>query len=127
MRAIRLQNEVTDVVASSEPMKTSEYLLVRELAHRINNEYASLIGVSSRMASRSISDEVKAALFEVINLLHNLPIDQACRPGSARDRDGAVRVRSPSGRREMLEAWYDRLRIDHKFCSARFRRPRRNN
>ena len=71
MRAIRLQNEVADAVASSEPMKTSEYLLVRELAHRINNEYASLIGVSSRMASRSSSDEVKAALFEVINLLHN--------------------------------------------------------
>jgi two-component sensor histidine kinase len=71
MRAIRLQNEVADPVASSESMKTSEYLLVRELAHRINNEYASLIGVSSRMASRSSSDEVKAALFEVINLLHN--------------------------------------------------------
>ena len=71
MRAIRLQNEVTDAVASSEPMKTSEYLLVRELAHRINNEYASLIGVSSRMASRSSNDEVKAALLEVINLLHN--------------------------------------------------------
>jgi two-component sensor histidine kinase len=71
MQAIRAQNEIPNVVSSGEARITTEYLLVRELAHRINNEYTSLIGVASRMASRSGSDEAKSALFQVINLLHN--------------------------------------------------------
>ena len=48
MQAIRLQNEVTDAFASGESRITNEYLLVRELAHRFNNEYASLIGLTSK-------------------------------------------------------------------------------
>jgi two-component sensor histidine kinase len=71
MHAIRAQNEVADAFASGQSRITNEYLLVRELAHRLNNEYASLIGLTSRIAARSSAGEVKAALCEVTNLLHN--------------------------------------------------------
>jgi two-component sensor histidine kinase len=71
MQAIRVQNEVADAFASGQSRITNEYLLVRELAHRLNNEYASLIGFTSGIALRSSSAEVKAALSEVTNLLHN--------------------------------------------------------
>jgi two-component sensor histidine kinase len=71
MQAIRVQNEVADAFASGQSRITNEYLLVRELGHRLNNEYASLIGLTSRIASRSRSGEAKAALSEVIDLLHN--------------------------------------------------------
>jgi two-component sensor histidine kinase len=71
MQAIRAQNEVADAFASDQSRITTEYLLVRELAHRLNNEYASLIGLTLRIAARSSAGEVKAALCEVTNLLHN--------------------------------------------------------
>ena len=71
MQAIRAQNEVADAFASGQSRITNEYLLVRELAHRLNNEYASLIGLTSGIAARSSAGEVKAALCEVTNLLHN--------------------------------------------------------
>jgi two-component sensor histidine kinase len=71
MQAIRAQNEVADAFVSGQSRITNEYLLVRELAHRLNNEYASLIGLTSGIAARSSASEVKAALCEVTNLLHN--------------------------------------------------------
>jgi two-component sensor histidine kinase len=71
MQAIRVQNEVAGAFASGQSQITNEYLLVRELAHRLNNEYASLIGLTSGIALHSSSGQVKAALSEVINLLHD--------------------------------------------------------
>jgi two-component sensor histidine kinase len=71
MQAVQVQSEVADTFASGESRITNDYLLVRELAHRLNNEYASLIGLTSQLASRSNSSKVKAALSEVINTLHN--------------------------------------------------------
>ena len=71
MQTIRAQNEVADVFASGQSRITNEYLLVRELAHKLNNEYVSLIGLTSGIAARSSTGEVKAALCEVTNLLHN--------------------------------------------------------
>ena len=71
MQAVQVQSEVADTFASGESRITNDYLLVRELAHRLNNEYASLIGLTSQLASRSNSSKVKAALSEVINALHN--------------------------------------------------------
>jgi Histidine kinase len=45
-------------------------LLMRELSHRINNEFTSAISVISLTAARSGSSEVKAALSDVSDRLH---------------------------------------------------------
>jgi two-component sensor histidine kinase len=61
-----------DVVNGSDlscSPNASEYLLVRELTHRINNEFASVIGYASLIAKRSTNDDVKGALTEVTMLL----------------------------------------------------------
>jgi len=50
---------------------SNDHLLVRELAHRINNEFASVIGLVSLLAARSTSKDVKDALSGVTDLLHN--------------------------------------------------------
>jgi two-component sensor histidine kinase len=47
-----------------------ERMLLHELNHRINNEFAAAISVVSLAAARSGSDEVKAALSSVAELLH---------------------------------------------------------
>jgi two-component sensor histidine kinase len=46
-------------------------LLVREITHRVNNEFASVIQVVSLIAARSSNQDVKAALAGVIDKLHN--------------------------------------------------------
>jgi len=46
-------------------------LLMRELTHRINNEFTSAINVISLAAARSRSSEVKAALNDVSERLHH--------------------------------------------------------
>jgi hypothetical protein len=46
-----------------------ESILLHELIHRTNNEFASLIGAASRTAARSVNHEVKAALAHIIELL----------------------------------------------------------
>jgi two-component sensor histidine kinase len=48
-----------------------ELLLLREMTHRINNELSSTIGVVTCTALRSTSREVKIALSEVIEHLHD--------------------------------------------------------
>ena len=42
-----------------------ERILLRELIHRINNEFSSLIGAVSRTAARSVNHEVKVALAHI--------------------------------------------------------------
>jgi two-component sensor histidine kinase len=54
-----------------KPSFSDDYLLVRELTHRINNEFASMIGLVSLAAARSTGDEVKSALDGVKALLYN--------------------------------------------------------
>ena len=46
-------------------------LLMRELTHRINNEFTSAINAISLAAARSRSSEVKAALNDVSERLHH--------------------------------------------------------
>ena len=62
-------------------------LLLREFSHRINNEFASAIGVISIAAARSADDEAKVALAAVRDRLQNyalvhhalqLPKDVSC-------------------------------------------------
>jgi two-component sensor histidine kinase len=48
-----------------------EGVLLRELNHRISNEFCSAISIVSRAAARSSNKEVKAALTEVAELLHH--------------------------------------------------------
>ena len=50
---------------------SNERLLLREFAHRVNNEFASVIQVVSFAAARSSDSKVKAALSDVIEQLHN--------------------------------------------------------
>jgi two-component sensor histidine kinase len=50
--------------------RSNESLLVRALTHRINNEFASVIGFVSVLSARSSSDEVKEVLAQVAALLH---------------------------------------------------------
>jgi two-component sensor histidine kinase len=50
---------------------SSEFLLLREMAHRINNELTSTISVVTCTALRSNNREVKVALGEVIEHLHD--------------------------------------------------------
>jgi len=47
-----------------------EHVLLHELNHRINNEFAAAIGVVTVTAARSSNEEVKAALAGVAELLH---------------------------------------------------------
>src|SRR5258705_8816891 len=46
-------------------------LLLREFSHRINNEFASAIGVISIAAARSADDEAKVALAAVRDRMQN--------------------------------------------------------
>jgi two-component sensor histidine kinase len=49
---------------------SDEHVLLHELNHRINNEFAAAIGVVSAAAARSSNQKVKAALTGVRELLH---------------------------------------------------------
>ena len=55
---------------ASSTYSTSEVLL-REITHRVNNEFASAIQVLSFAAAKSPDRNVKAALAGVIEQLHN--------------------------------------------------------
>ena len=48
-----------------------ERILLHELIHRINNEFASVIGAVSRAAARSRNQEVKVTLARIIEQLSN--------------------------------------------------------
>jgi two-component sensor histidine kinase len=50
---------------------SNDHLLVRELTHRVTNEFASVIGLVSLIAARSTNDDVKDSLSSVMNLLHD--------------------------------------------------------
>jgi two-component sensor histidine kinase len=56
---------------SLEPPISEERLLLRELTHRVKNEFAAAIGLIGLAASRSSNDEVKTALAAVEQRLHN--------------------------------------------------------
>jgi two-component sensor histidine kinase len=56
---------------TAERSLPDERLLMHELTHRINNEYASAISVVSLAAARSGNQEVRVALTGVTELLHH--------------------------------------------------------
>jgi len=63
--------DIVERLDAGVSLANSDYLLVRELTHRINNEFTSVIGHASILAARSDSDEVKKALARVTQLLHH--------------------------------------------------------
>jgi two-component sensor histidine kinase len=58
-------------ISLSECSPSEERLLLRELSHRINNEFASAIGVISLAAARSNNDEVRITLDAVQDRLQS--------------------------------------------------------
>src|SRR4030081_4066953 len=66
---LKSQESVLRAMASTT-YSTSEVLL-REITHRVNNEFASVIQVVSFAAAKSPDRNVKAALAGVMERLHN--------------------------------------------------------
>ena len=56
--------------AASITSKAQEGLLLREITHRVNNEFASIIQVVSRTAAKSPDGNVKLALAGIAQQLH---------------------------------------------------------
>jgi two-component sensor histidine kinase len=69
--ALKRQESVLRAMASSTHSTSGERLLLREITHRINNEFASAIQVVSFAAAKSADGNVKAALAGVMEQLHN--------------------------------------------------------
>src|SRR5258707_1860550 len=69
---LQLKNQDKSVLraVASSTYSTSEVLL-REITHRVNNEFASAIQVVSYAAAKSPDRNVKAALAGVMEQLHN--------------------------------------------------------
>ena len=63
--------DIVERLGPSHSPNPNDYLLVRELIHRINNELALIIGRASLTAARSTNEEVKSALSHVMRLLHH--------------------------------------------------------
>jgi two-component sensor histidine kinase len=58
-------------LSTSDRSFSDAQLLLHEYSHRINNEFASAIGVISIAAARAPNDQAKAALFAVRDQLQN--------------------------------------------------------
>src|ERR1700722_6759324 len=63
--------DIVESVDLNRLPNANDHLLVRELTHRVKNEFASVIGLVSLIAARSASDEIKQAFSGVTSLLHN--------------------------------------------------------
>jgi two-component sensor histidine kinase len=70
MHAVPIKSDVATAISADLEVPSNEFLLLRELSHRINNEFASAIGYVSTIASRSTSEDAKLALTGVADLLH---------------------------------------------------------
>jgi two-component sensor histidine kinase len=68
---LKSQESVLSAMASSTYSTSAERLLLREISHRVNNEFASAIQVVSFTAAKSPDGNVKAALASVMEQLHN--------------------------------------------------------
>jgi two-component sensor histidine kinase len=58
------------IMAEPAVQQVQEQMLLHELNHRINNEFAAIISAVSLAAASSNNDEVKVALADVARLLH---------------------------------------------------------
>jgi two-component sensor histidine kinase len=92
---LKRQESVLRAMASSTHSTAGERLLLREITHRINNEFASAIQVVSFTAAKSPDGNVKAALASVMEQLHNYArVHHALQmPASNDDIDAAAYLR----------------------------------
>jgi two-component sensor histidine kinase len=60
---------MTEFIA--QPLSSADRVLLHELNHRTNNEFAAVIGGASLAAARSGNEDVKTALTAVTELLHH--------------------------------------------------------
>jgi two-component sensor histidine kinase len=67
----REKHKERSIMTTSALSMSNARLLLRELTHRINNEFASVIQTLSFKVARSSDRDVKAALASVIEQLHN--------------------------------------------------------
>jgi two-component sensor histidine kinase len=93
--ALKRQESVLRAMASSTHSTSGERLLLREITHRINNEFASAIQVVSFTAAKSADGNVKAALAGVMEQLHNYArVHHALQmPASNHDIDASAYLR----------------------------------
>src|SRR6202012_2104435 len=71
MHAVPIKSDVATAISAGQEVPSNEFLLLRELSHRISNEFASAIGYVSAIASRSTSEDARLALTGVADLLHH--------------------------------------------------------
>jgi AraC-like DNA-binding protein len=100
-----------------------ERVLLRELTHRVNNDFAAAIGILSLAAARSPSKEVKVALAAVEERLHALKLNRTIATASEYMRPPApgpsvTRARTPGCQRKSefrggLAAWQERIVSAH--------------
>jgi two-component sensor histidine kinase len=58
-------------MTDAAPSSSHDQLLLRELVHRVNNEFSSIINGISLAAARSSHREVRAALGQALEMLHS--------------------------------------------------------
>jgi len=104
---------------------SEERLLPGELAHRVNNDFAAVIGILSVAAARSPSEEVKVALAAVEERLHALTRKRtvasapeyvgpsAPQPSTTRARTRVCPPPQKSEFRGGLAAWQERIVSTH--------------
>src|SRR6266850_8220564 len=107
LRASVLRASVLRAMASTTYSTSEERLLLREITHRVNNEFASAIQVVSVAAARSGDRNVKAALTGVMEQLHDyarvhhalqMPANNDCIDASAYLRELAAQSAAPNCR-----------------------------
>ncbi|WP_172980244.1 sensor histidine kinase [Tardiphaga sp. P9-11] len=96
-----------DVETSGDDLETSreryEQLLVREILHRVNSEFASAVSLISRTTSRAVSVEAKVALGVVADCIHA----QARLNRALQMRDSGLVIDATEYFRELCEALVD--------------------
>ena len=104
---------------------SEERLLPRELAHKVNTDFAAVIGILSVAAARSPSEEVKVALAAVEERLHALTRKRtiasapdyvwpsAPQPSTTRARTRVCPPPQKSEFRGGLAAWQERIVSAH--------------
>jgi two-component sensor histidine kinase len=90
------ENGLSNGYGLQESFNHDADLLLREITHRVNNEFASAIGLVNVVAARSKNSEVKVALANVGECLHNYArLHHALQVPAGDERvDASVRLRT---------------------------------
>ena len=105
---------------SNEQSLFGNQLLLRELTHRVNNDFAAAIAIVSLTAARTPSKEVRAALATVERRLHNYVQVQRCLgvPPTSKSIDASAHLRKLC--QSISRARLDRYGIELLFVECPF-------